>query len=214
MALHLWSLILWSCLGAFKQMVTGLLRNVVAKERDPAVADKATMMGMQRRLPIQLYHVIDLTCRRKVSLAVRRVFSFGFEAWKQLCREFECWVSSRFQWMLQAPLPSTRTDSPVLEIQRLSGDRTSENVELAVLQRYLCNGELAHRPDLQSGSPTTMCNLACDETTELIRAGCGCGARGPVATWQGQRRQEEPGRRQRCQDSETKGTFLLCDVQS
>ena len=73
--------------------------------------------------------------------------------------------------MQQAPLPSTRTDSPVREIQRLSGDRTSENVELAVLQRYLCNGELAHRPDLQSGSPTTMCNLACDGTTELTKAG-------------------------------------------
>ena len=31
--LHLWSLILWSCLGAFEQVVTLLLRNVVAKER-------------------------------------------------------------------------------------------------------------------------------------------------------------------------------------
>ena len=56
----------------------GLLRNVVAKEKDPSVADKATMMGTKRRLPIQLYYVIALTCRRRVSLAVRRVFSFGF----------------------------------------------------------------------------------------------------------------------------------------
>ena len=38
--LHLWSLILWSCLGAFEQIVTGLLRNVEAKERDSAVADR------------------------------------------------------------------------------------------------------------------------------------------------------------------------------
>ena len=45
MALHLWSLIFWSCLGAFEQMVTGLLRNVAAKERDPAVADKVTIDG-------------------------------------------------------------------------------------------------------------------------------------------------------------------------
>ena len=67
--------------------------------------------------------------------------------------------------------PQTRSDSPVREIQRLSGDRTSENVELAVLQRYLCNGELTHRPDLQSGILTTMRNLACDETTELTKAG-------------------------------------------
>ena len=50
MALHRWSPILWSCLGAFEQMVTGLLRNVVAKERDPAVADRVNMMDRKRRL--------------------------------------------------------------------------------------------------------------------------------------------------------------------
>ena len=105
-------------------MVTGLLRNVVTKERDPAVAD-----------------------RKRVSLVGRRIFSSGLEAWKQLCRVFEPWVSSRFQWMLHpGPLPSTRTDSSVRENQRLSGDRTSENVELAVLQRYQCNGESARQP--------------------------------------------------------------------
>ena len=78
-------------------MMIGLLRHVVAKEVDPAVADKVIMMGRKRRLSRQLYFVIALTCRRRVSLAVRRVFSFGFEAWKQLCREFEPWVSSRLQ---------------------------------------------------------------------------------------------------------------------
>ena len=93
MTWHLWSLIFWSCVGAFEQVMIGLLRNVVAKERDPAVADKASMMGRKRRLPIQLHYVIALTCRRRVSLAVRRAFSFGFEAWKQLCREFEPWFS-------------------------------------------------------------------------------------------------------------------------
>ena len=40
-----------------------------------------------------------------------------------------------------------------------------------MLQRYLCNGKLAHQPDLQSRSPTMMCNLVCDETIELIKAG-------------------------------------------
>ena len=73
----------------------GLFRNVAAKERDPSVADKATMMGGKRRLPTQRYNVIALTCRRRISLAVRRVFSFGFEAWKQLRREFEPWASSQ-----------------------------------------------------------------------------------------------------------------------
>ena len=33
-------------------MVTRLLQNVVTKERDLAVADKVTMMGRMRRLPM------------------------------------------------------------------------------------------------------------------------------------------------------------------
>ena len=191
--LHLWSLIFWSCLGSFEQMVTGLLRNVEAKERDPAVADRVNMMDWKRRLQIQLYYVIALTCRRRVSLVVRRVFSSVLEAWKQFCRVFEPWVSSLFQWMLQAPLPSTRTDSSVPENQRPSGDRTSENVEAAVLQRYLCNGEPARQPGLQSGSPTMMCDLACDETAEHIRAA-------ERADLSPRGKGEESGRRQRCQD--------------
>ena len=214
MALHLYSLIFWSCLGAFEQMMIGLLRNVVAKKRDPAVADKVTMMGRKRRLPIQLYYVIALTCRRRVSLAVRRVFSFGFEAWTQLCREFEHWVSSRFQLKLQAPLPFTRTDSSVREIQRLPGDRTSENVEVAVLQRNLCDGELGHQSDLQSGSPTMMCDLARDEITEHVRAVPGVAERADLSP------RGKGGGGKKSQDeskgvkTETEGMLLLRDVQS
>ena len=168
--LHLWSLILWSCLGAFEQVVTGLLRNMVAKEGDPAFADRVNMMDRKRRLQVQLYHMITMTCRRRVSLVVRRVFSSGLEARKQLCRVFQPRVSSRFQWMFQAPLPSTRSDSSVRQYQRQSGVRTSKNAELAVLQSYLCNGEPARQPGLQSGSPTMMCDLACDEIAEHMRA--------------------------------------------
>ena len=73
--------------------------------------------------------------------------------------------------MLQAPLPPTRTDSPVRTIQQQSGDTASENVELAVLHKCLCDGELTQQPDLQSGSPKMMCDLACDRITENIRAG-------------------------------------------
>ena len=72
-------------------MVTGLLRNVVAKERDPAVANRLNVMDRKRRHQIQLYHVITMTCRIRVSLVVRRVFSSGLEAWKQLFRVFEPW---------------------------------------------------------------------------------------------------------------------------
>ena len=65
-----------------------------------------------------------------------------------------------FSGCSRPPLPSTRTDSLVREIQQQSGDRASENVELAVLQRNLCDGELTHQPDLLSGSPTMMCDLS------------------------------------------------------
>ena len=122
--------------------------------------------------------------------------------------------------MLQAPLPSTRTDSSVREIRRLSGDRTSEDVELAVLQRYLCNGKLAHQPDLQSRSPTMMCNLVCDETIELIKAGQTRAVSGVVErTDLSPRGKGEGGKKsqdgvQRCQDGEAEEMLLLCDVQS
>ena len=49
-ALHLWGLILWSCLGAF-ELTIGLFRNVVAKERDLTVAEKVAMNGWEKRLP-------------------------------------------------------------------------------------------------------------------------------------------------------------------
>ena len=44
-------------------MVTGLLRNVEAKERDPAVADRVNMMDRKRRLQVQLYHMSTMTCK-------------------------------------------------------------------------------------------------------------------------------------------------------
>ena len=70
--------------------------------------------------------------------------------------------------MLQAPLPSTRTNSSVRENQRQSGVRTSENVEQAVSQRYLCNGEPARQPGL-------------DETAEHIRAASGVAERADLS---------------------------------
>ena len=118
-------------------------------------------------------------------------------------REFELWVSSRLQWMLQAPLPPTRTDSPVLTIQQQSGDRTSENVELAVLQRCLCDGR-AHspaRPAVRKPDDDVRSFLRKDSRTQQSRTDKGsvwsCGTRGPVTALQGRMRQEEPGRRQK-----------------
>ena len=130
-------------------------------------------MDRKRRLQIQLYYVIALTCRRRVSLMVRRVFSSGLEPLKQLCTVFEPWVSSRFQ----CPCPIAVNENRQFGAGKsaaISGYQVSERQKTSswqCSQRYLWNGELAHQPDLQSGSSTTMCNLVCDEKTELIKAG-------------------------------------------
>ena len=54
------------------------------------VVDNTGMTDVERRLSIQLFHVPALTCRGMALQVVRRVpEGFGFEAWKQPCREFE-----------------------------------------------------------------------------------------------------------------------------
>ena len=134
----------------------------------------------ERRLSIQLLYVLALTCRGKALQVVRRVpEGFGFEAWKQLCRKFEPRLPSRFQGMLQALLSPTRVDDPVQTIyqwesrvkvyEEQSGDKVSENIKLAVLQKYLCDGELARHLNLQSGRLTTY-DLARKEAINCLRA--------------------------------------------
>ena len=49
------------------------------------------------------------------------------------------------------------------------GDRVSENIKLAVLQKYLCDGELARHLYLQSARLTTY-DLARKEAINLLRA--------------------------------------------
>ena len=177
------------------------------------VADKVTMKSRKRRLSIQRNYVIahDLQKKGRYPWRCDEFLVFGFDAWKQFCREFGPWVSSRFQ--LDAPGSMAVNENRQSCAVKFNSNQVTDRQKtsrLAVLQKCQRDGEPTHRPDLQPGSPTTMCNLACDETTELVRAGqhkssvWGCGTRGLVATWQGRRRQEEPGRRQRCQDSENR----------
>ena len=82
--------------------------------QDPVVVDNTSMTEGERRLSIELFYKLALTCRGKALQVVRRVpEGFGVEAWKQLCREFEPRLPSRFQGMLQALLAPTRVDDPV-----------------------------------------------------------------------------------------------------
>ena len=206
-----WSFVFRSYLGAYDLVATRLLQQVEAKVEDPSVVDNSSMTEGERRLSVQLFYVLALTCRGKSLQVVRRVpEGFGFEAWKQLCREFEPRLPSRFQGMLQALLSPTRTDDPVQTIyqwesrvkvyEEQSGDQVSENIKLAVLQKYLCDGELARHLNLQSGRLSTY-ELARKEAINYLRAKQNvdstwhCGSHGPVAARQGQGRQERQGQR-------------------
>ena len=161
-----WSFVFRSCVGAFDPTATRLLRQVESIVEDPVVVDNTSMTEGQRRLSTQLFYVLALTCRGKALQVVRRVpEGFGFEAWKQLCREFEPRLPSRFQGMLQALLAPSRVDDPVQtfhqwesrvkDYEEQSGDKVSENIKLAVLQKNLCDGELARHLNLQSSRLTT-----------------------------------------------------------
>ena len=112
---------------------------------NPVVADNTTVTDGERRLRVQLFYVLAFTCRGK-SLQVVRLApeGFGFEAWKQLCKEFEPRLPSRFQGLLQAILSPTTTDDPVQTIHQWEssvkvheeqpGETVAENINLAVLQ--------------------------------------------------------------------------------
>ena len=75
-----------SYLGAFDPAATGLLHQVETKVEDATVVDNTTTTEAERRLSIQLFFVLALTCRGKSLQVVRRVpEGFGFQVWKQLC---------------------------------------------------------------------------------------------------------------------------------
>ena len=112
-----WSSVFQSYRGSFDPTATRLLQQVETHVEDPVVVDNTGMTDVERRLSIHLFHVLALTFRGKALQVVRRVpEGFGFEAWKQLCREFEPRLPSRFQGMLQALLSPTRMDDPAQTI--------------------------------------------------------------------------------------------------
>ena len=112
-----WSFVFRSYFGAFDPTAIGLLQLVETSVEDPVVVDNTGMTDVERRLSVQLFYVLSLTCRGKALQVIRRVpEGFRFEAWKQLCGEFEPRLPSRFQGMLEALLSPTRMDNPVQTI--------------------------------------------------------------------------------------------------
>ena len=85
---------------------------------------------------------------------------------KQLSREFEPRLPS------PSPLVVNENGRSCADLQwerEQSGDRVSENIKLAVLQKYLCDGELARHLNLQSSRLTTY-DLVRKEAINCLRA--------------------------------------------
>ena len=58
-----WSFVFRSYLGAYDPVATRLLQQVEAKVEDPSVVDNESMTEAERRLSVQLFYVLALTCR-------------------------------------------------------------------------------------------------------------------------------------------------------
>ena len=90
-----WSFGFLSYLGAFDPTATRLLRQVESNMEDPVVVDNTSMTEVERRLSVQLFYVLALTCRGK-ALRLRSVFRHDSkECFKPLCRQREWMIWCR-----------------------------------------------------------------------------------------------------------------------
>ena len=68
-----WSFVFRSYHGAYDSVATRLLQQVEAKVEDPSVVDNESVTEAERRLSVQLFYVLALTCKGKSLQVVRRV---------------------------------------------------------------------------------------------------------------------------------------------
>ena len=154
-----WSLTVQSYVGEFNQTATLLLQRVEANVKDLLIADNTTMKRAERRLSIQLYCVLALTCRKRALQVVQQVpTGYGFEAWRRLCRKFGQHPPTRSRGMLQALLSWTKS----VELKRLVRQWRNRG---KVCKEQSGNEE----SDRQSARPTTR-DRARQETAEFLRA--------------------------------------------
>ena len=104
-----WSLAIRSYFGKFNR-TTAWMQQVETSVEDPIITDNTVTKGAEKLSSAQAYCVLVLTCRGKALQVVQRVpTGFGFEAWKQLCGEFE----PRPRAMCQALLSPAKSDESV-----------------------------------------------------------------------------------------------------
>ena len=98
-----WSLTIRSYFGKFNRTTAWMLQQVETSVDDPIITDNTVMTRAEKRFSAQAYCVLVLTCRGKALQVVQRVpRGFGFEAWRQLCEEFEPRPPAKSQGRCQA----------------------------------------------------------------------------------------------------------------
>ena len=121
-----WSLTIRSHFGKFNRTTAWMLQQVETSVDDPIITDNTVMTRAEKRFSAQACCVLVLTCRGKALQVVQRVpRRFGFEAWRQLCEEFEPRPPAKSQAMCQALLTSAKSDES-LQMVRQQEKRTED----------------------------------------------------------------------------------------
>ena len=176
-----WSFIFRSYLEAFHPAATGLLQQVEATVVDPAVIDNATMTESERRLSMQLFYVLALSCRGKDAAggatSSRRFRIQDLEAAVQRVR-----APSSITIPKHAPSPPVNDGERTTQCrQSIKGKAQSKLTRSSretvcrrtsswrSLQRHMCDGEPARHLNLQSGRLATYV-LNRKEAVNFLRA--------------------------------------------
>ena len=106
-----WSLTVRGYFGKFDRTAAWMLQQVETSVGDPIITDNTVMTSVEKRFSAQAYCVLVLTCRSKALQVVQQVpRGFGFQAWRQLFKEFEPHPPVKSQEMCQALLSPTKSD--------------------------------------------------------------------------------------------------------
>ena len=109
-----WSLTFRSYFGKFNRTAAWMLQQVKRSVEDPIITDST-----EGRFSAQAHCVLVLTCRGKALQVVQEVpRGFGFEAWRELYKEFEPHPPVKSQEMCQAPLSPTKSDESVQMVRQ------------------------------------------------------------------------------------------------
>ena len=154
-----WSLTIRSYFGKFNRTTTSMLQQVGTSVDDPIITDNTVMTRAEKRFSAEANCVLLLTCRGKALQMVQRVpRGFGFEAWRQLCEEFEPRPAAKSQQMCQAFLSPAQSDE---SMQQESGLK-------------VCEGQPGDKVSVPQPGRLIAWGLSHQEVTERLRAGRMC----------------------------------------